>query len=116
MTMFDIKTLHAPTHDDEPGAVIEVDFYHAGSFLAQDDEAIGGPQPRSHAATQPRSYAATQPRSHTASHHHHRPQSPHPPHSPVAAAKERLDIMLPASRFASVVDAAVVRLPAGVNW
>ena len=41
MTMFDIKTLHAPTHDAEPGAVVEVDFYHAGSFLAQDDEAIG---------------------------------------------------------------------------
>jgi len=74
MTWFDIKKLHAPQLDNEPGAVIEIDFYHASSLLVQSDEAL------------------------------------------VDKAKGYLDTMLPAAAAASVVDAAVVRLPGAVNW
>uniref|UniRef100_A0A7S4QRH2 Amine oxidase domain-containing protein n=1 Tax=Alexandrium monilatum TaxID=311494 RepID=A0A7S4QRH2_9DINO len=40
MTWFDIGRLHAPAHDGEPGSVIEMDFYHAGSLLPLSDEAL----------------------------------------------------------------------------
>jgi uncharacterized protein with NAD-binding domain and iron-sulfur cluster len=40
MTVFDIRALHAPAHDAEPGSVVEVDLYHAGKFLAMSDEAL----------------------------------------------------------------------------
>mmetsp|Transcript_1928 Transcript_1928/g.4554 ORF Transcript_1928/g.4554 Transcript_1928/m.4554 type:complete len:560 (-) Transcript_1928:249-1928(-) len=40
MTWFDIKRLHHPRLDHEPGAVIEIDFYHAASLLVQDDESL----------------------------------------------------------------------------
>lgn len=40
MTFFDLKRLHAPEFDDEPGGVIEVDFYHANTILALPDDAI----------------------------------------------------------------------------
>lgn len=36
-TWFDLKKLHAPRLDGEPGAVIEVDYYHAGSLLGLSD-------------------------------------------------------------------------------
>ena len=34
---FDLKKLHAPRLDGEPGAVVEVDYYHAGSLLGLSD-------------------------------------------------------------------------------
>ena len=40
MTWFDLRTLHAPAYDGEAGAVLEVDFYHAGALLALSDEDI----------------------------------------------------------------------------
>ena len=40
MTWFDIKKLHAPALDGEPGSVIEVDYYHANSLLLLSDEEI----------------------------------------------------------------------------
>jgi len=40
MTWFDIGRLHAPAHDGEPGSVIEVDFYHAGSLLPLSDATL----------------------------------------------------------------------------
>ena len=40
MTWFDIKALHAPRMDGEPGSVLEVDFYHADTLLQLDDDAI----------------------------------------------------------------------------
>lgn len=39
MTIFDIKRLHAPKHNHEPGAVLEVDFYHSASVSARGDDA-----------------------------------------------------------------------------
>ena len=36
-TWFDLKKLHAPRLDNEPGAVVEVDYYHAGSLLGLSD-------------------------------------------------------------------------------
>lgn len=36
-TWFDLKKLHAPRLDGEAGAVIEVDYYHAGSLLGLSD-------------------------------------------------------------------------------
>mmetsp|Transcript_16290 Transcript_16290/g.41068 ORF Transcript_16290/g.41068 Transcript_16290/m.41068 type:complete len:276 (+) Transcript_16290:2-829(+) len=40
MTAFDMRTIQAPLHDDEPGSVVEVDFYHAGKLLGMSDDAI----------------------------------------------------------------------------
>ena len=40
MTWFDVGRLHAPKYDDEPGSVIEVDFYHCNQLLGLTDEAI----------------------------------------------------------------------------
>ena len=40
MTWFDIRKLHAPALDDEPGAVLEVDYYHASSLLPMSDAEI----------------------------------------------------------------------------
>jgi hypothetical protein len=40
MTFFDIRTIQAPAHDEAPGSVVEVDFYHAGRLLGMTDEAI----------------------------------------------------------------------------
>lgn len=77
MTVFDIKGLHgvdASTVADAPGAVIEVDYYHASNLLVMNDEDI------------------------------------------VAKVKRDLDSILVGSLSAKVVDAAVVRLPQGVNW
>jgi len=75
MTVFDIKALHAPALDDEPGAILEVDFYHANTLLVMSDEAI------------------------------------------IERAKAHLDTILgEACRRASVIDAAVVKLPNAVNW
>jgi len=40
-TMFDIKKIHgedAPTVADAPGAVVEIDYYHASKLLAMNDE------------------------------------------------------------------------------
>ncbi|CAB9525521.1 chloroplastic/chromoplastic [Seminavis robusta] len=77
MTVFDIKGLHgdsASTVAGAPGAVIEVDYYHANKLLVLSDDEI------------------------------------------VAKVKRDLDRILVDSRGASVVDAAVVRLPQGVNW
>lgn len=76
MTIFDIKRLHAPTHDKELGAVLEVDFYHAGSVLARgNDTAI------------------------------------------IERAKAHVDSCFgDSARAATVIDAAVVRLPRAVNW
>jgi len=72
MTWFDIKRLHGL--EGEPGAVIEVDYYHSNSLLVLSDEAI------------------------------------------IAKAKEQLDRMIgPSCAAASVVDAAIVRLPNAVN-
>ena len=59
--------------DEEPGAVIEIDFYHANSLLTLSDDAL------------------------------------------IAKAKSYLDTMLPSAAAASVIDAAVVRLPGAVN-
>ena len=39
-TWFDLKRLHAPRLDGEPGAVVEVDYYHAGSLLGLSDDEI----------------------------------------------------------------------------
>ena len=39
-TWFDLKKLHAPRLDGEPGAVVEVDYYHAGSLLGLSDGEI----------------------------------------------------------------------------
>ena len=36
-TWFDLKKLHSPRLDGEPGAVVEVDYYHAGSLLGLSD-------------------------------------------------------------------------------
>jgi len=78
MTMFDIRALHgdqSPTVSSSPGAVIEIDYYHAADILAMSDDAI------------------------------------------VTKAKNDLDNLLGIKcQQASVVDAAVVRLPEGVNW
>jgi len=74
MTTFDIKKLQAPLHDGEPGAIIEMDFYHAGSLLPLSDAAI------------------------------------------VDKVRANLASMVPAFAGATVVDSAVVRLPAAVNW
>jgi uncharacterized protein with NAD-binding domain and iron-sulfur cluster len=75
MTFFDIKRLHAPRLDFEPGSVLEVDFYHSNSLLVMSDEAI------------------------------------------IQRAKAHLDTILgDACKRASVVDAAIVRLPNAVNW
>jgi len=74
MTWFDVKRMHAPQHNDEPGSVIEMDFYHAGSLLALDNDAI------------------------------------------VRKVKKYLQKMVPGFTDAQVIDAAVVRLPAAVNW
>lgn len=40
MTFFDLRRLHAPAFDDEPGAVVELDFYHCGTLLPLDDAAL----------------------------------------------------------------------------
>ena len=40
MTFFDLRSMHAPAFDNEPGAVIEMDFYHAASLLPLSDEDI----------------------------------------------------------------------------
>jgi hypothetical protein len=40
MTFFDIGTIQSPAHDDAPGSVVEVDYYHAGKLLGMSDEAI----------------------------------------------------------------------------
>uniref|UniRef100_A0A7S4B4U3 Amine oxidase domain-containing protein n=1 Tax=Chrysotila carterae TaxID=13221 RepID=A0A7S4B4U3_CHRCT len=75
MTWFDIRQLHKPAHDHEPGAVLEVDYYHSNSLLSMSDSDI------------------------------------------VTKAKHDLDQMLGADCVAAeVIDAAVVRLPSGVNW
>ncbi|CAK0846617.1 unnamed protein product [Prorocentrum cordatum] len=74
MVWFDVKRMHAPTHDHEPGAVIEMDFYHAGSLLPLSDDAL------------------------------------------VEKVTAQLRTMVPGFGGAKVVDAAVVRLPGGVNW
>jgi len=75
MTCFDIRALHAPALEHEPGGVVEVDYYHADPLLAMDDDQI------------------------------------------VAKARADLGRMYGAQMgAASVVDAAVVRLPNAVNW
>jgi uncharacterized protein with NAD-binding domain and iron-sulfur cluster len=76
MTMFDIKALHGKDQwRDAPGAVIEVDYYHASPLLTLSDEDI------------------------------------------VVKVKADLDTILgPQCKLATVVDAAVVRLPDAVNW
>ena len=75
MTWFNLKALHAPRLDGEPGAVLEVDYYHADALLVMSDDEL------------------------------------------VAKAKRALDTMLGEQcAAASVVDAAVVRLPHAVNW
>lgn len=40
MTWFDIRKLHAPALEHEPGAVLEVDYYHANPLLALSDTDI----------------------------------------------------------------------------
>ena len=40
MTFFDLRAMHSPAFDEEPGAVIEMDFYSASSLLALSDEDI----------------------------------------------------------------------------
>ena len=40
MTWCHLERLHAPKYDDEPGSVIEVDFYHCNQLLGLTDEAI----------------------------------------------------------------------------
>lgn len=40
MTFFDIGTIQSPAHDDAPGSVVEVDYYHAGKLLGMSDDAI----------------------------------------------------------------------------
>jgi len=74
MTVFDLRVIQAPKHDEEPGSVLEVDFYHAGQLLGMSDEAI------------------------------------------IAKVHDNLGQMLPEFRSASVIDSAVVRIPAGVTW
>ena len=74
MTFFDLRAIQAPAFDGEPGAVIEVDFYHAATLLALSDENL------------------------------------------VERAHAHLRKVIPGLRAASVIDAAVVRLPAAVNW
>jgi len=79
MTFFDIGKLHAgsvtDTASNNPGSVIEVDYYHANTLLTMNDDDI------------------------------------------VSKAKQDLDTMLGSACVeASVVDAAVVKLPQAVNW
>ena len=75
MTVFDLTALHAPSYDEEPGSVVEVDWYYASRLLSLGDDEI------------------------------------------VKRAKERADAVLgDACAGATVVDAAVVRLPGAVNW
>ena len=75
MTVFDLTALHAPSYDEEPGSVVEVDWYYASRLLSLGDDEI------------------------------------------VKRAKERADAVLGgACAGATVVDAAVVRLPGAVNW
>lgn len=40
MTFFDLREIQSPTFDSEPGAVIEIDFYHASTLLALTDDAL----------------------------------------------------------------------------
>ena len=71
----DLTALHAPSYDEEPGSVVEVDWYYASRLLSLGDDEI------------------------------------------VKRAKERADAVLgDACAGATVVDAAVVRLPGAVNW
>merc|ERR1719163_101138 len=40
MTWFDCKRLHGGEHDAEPGAVVELDWYHCNTLLPMSDEAL----------------------------------------------------------------------------
>ena len=74
MTFFDLRSMHAPAFDNEPGAVIEMDFYHASNLIALSDDDLA------------------------------------------EKCHDHLKTLFPEFRSASVVDAAVVRLPNSVTW